>query len=188
MLLLTNKATEDVRARKHIIKLLRSRATLSQDLLETRKLLSGITLVLAKLLSGLDIVLSVLILKTFSSLLEISSELVELASGDILSNDYVQDGDGTGELIKTAADGAVGASLLVQELNKGLLGAGAGVGLGLSRAFGEELDGGVSGYALLLGQGAGVLGFGVDLCDDDIGFKGEVIGEGFPGWGKGLAV
>src|SRR3954454_1680 len=118
MRLLANKATENVTARKNIIQLLRSRTTLGQDLLETSKLLSGIFPILAQLLSSLDIVLGVLILQTLSSLLNISSELVELASGDALSNNLVQGSDGAGELVETATDGAVGAGLLVQELDQ----------------------------------------------------------------------
>jgi hypothetical protein len=79
-------------------------------------------------------------------------------------------------------------SLLVDELDKGLLRSWAGVRLGLSGALGEELDCREAGNTLFLGEGAGVLGFGVDLGDNNTGLKGEVLGEGFPGRSEGLAV
>lgn len=41
---------------------------------------------------------------------------------------------------------------------------------------------------MLLSEGLGVLSFGVDLGDDNVGLEGEVVGEGFPGRSEGLAV
>lgn len=48
-------------------------------------------------------------------------------------------------------------------------------------ALGEEFNGGVAFDAVFFGCGA--VGFGVDFGDDDVGFGGEVFGEGFPDWG-----
>lgn len=188
MLLLANKATENVAARENVIQLLGGRVTLSQDLLEASELLGSIALVLAQLIRGLDIVLSVLVLQTLGGLLNLSDQDVELLRRDVLGNDFVQNGDGACQAVKTATDGAVGTSLLVDELNKGLLGACAGVRLGLGGALGEELDGRESGDTLFLGQGTGVLSFGVDLGNNNVGLEGEVLGECFPGRSEGLAV
>ena len=79
-------------------------------------------------------------------------------------------------------------SLLVDELDKGLLRSCTGVRLGLGGALGEELDCRETGNTLFLGEGAGVLSLGVDLGDNNAGLKGEVLGEGFPGRSEGLAV
>lgn len=185
---LTSKAAEDVAAGDHVIKLLRSRATLLQNLDKTSELLGGILAVLAQLVGNLDVVLGVLALQVLGSLLDLGSERLELLRGHVLSNELVQHLNGACLAVQTTADGATGTGLAVQEVNKGLLGAGAGVGLGLGRALGEELDSRVAGNALLLGQGLGVLGLGVDLSDHDVVLEGEVIGKGFPDGSKGLAV
>jgi hypothetical protein len=39
-----------------------------------------------------------------------------------------------------------------------------------------------------LGKGFGIFGFGVNLGDQDGGFGDEVVSEGFPDGGQGLAV
>jgi hypothetical protein len=39
-----------------------------------------------------------------------------------------------------------------------------------------------------LGKGFGVLGFGVNLCDEDGGLGGKVVGKSLPDGGEGLAV
>lgn len=41
---------------------------------------------------------------------------------------------------------------------------------------------------MVLGSGFGVFGFGVDLCDEDIGLVGEVMGNSLPDRGERLAV
>jgi hypothetical protein len=41
---------------------------------------------------------------------------------------------------------------------------------------------------LLLCEGLGVLSFSVDLGNQNTGLGNEVVGEGFPDWGEGLAV
>lgn len=188
MLLRANKATENVAAGENVIQLLGGRATLSQDLLEAGQLLDSIFLVLAQLLRGLDIVLGVLVGQTLGGLLNISHQIVELLRRDALANNLVQNGDGACQAVKTATDGTVSTSLLVDELDKGLLGACAGVGLGFGGALGEELDGRESGNTLFLAQSTGILGFGVDLGDNNVGLEGEVVGEGFPDRSEGLAV
>lgn len=183
-----NKAAEDIAAGDNIIQLLRSRATLGQDLLKPSDLLGGVGLVLAQLLSSFDIVLSILILKALGGLLDLNSQLIQLLRRDVLRDNLIEHSDGTGGAVKTTPGSTVSAGLLVDELDKGLLRASTGVGLGLGGALGEEFDGGVTGDTLLLGQGAGVFRFSIDLGDNDVGFECVVIGEGFPNGSEGLAV
>lgn len=80
------------------------------------------------------------------------------------------------------------SGLLVQEVNESLFGSGALVRDRFCRALREELDCWVAGDTLFFGESAGVLAFGVDLCDDNIGLEGEVISEGFPGRSQGFAI
>jgi len=188
MLTTTQELAQNVTARDKVINLLRRRTTLLDNLAQTSKLLLSISLVLAKLLRNLNIVLRVLVLQTLHALLNFPNKALEVARGNILSNKRVDLGNSTSLLIKTAADSTVSTGLLVQEVNEGLLGASTLVRLGLLGALGEELDGGVAGDALFSGKGLGVLGFGVDLGNDDVGLEDEVVGEGFPGRGKALAV
>jgi len=61
----------------------------------------------------------------------------------------------------------VGAGFVVQEVNEGLLGAGAAVGFGLSRALGEVLDGWEGLDALLRGGLLTGRRIGVDFGDND---------------------
>lgn len=188
MLTTTQELAQNVTARDKVINLLRRRTTLLDNLAQTSKLLLSISLVLAKLLRNLNIVLRVFVLQTLHALLNFPNKALEVARGNILSNKRVDLGNSTSLLIKTAADSTVSTGLLVQEVNEGLLGASTLVRLGLLGALGEELDGGVAGDALFSGKGLGVLGFGVDLGNDDVGLEDEVVGEGFPGRGKALAV
>lgn len=185
---LASKGAEDVAAGDDVIKLLRSRATLLQDLNKTSKLLGGILAILAQLVGNLDVVLSVLVLQTLGGLLDLGSKFLEFLRGRVLGNKVVQHLDGASLAVQTTTNGAAGASLAVQEVDKGLLGAGAGVGLGLGGALGEELDRRVTGDTLLLGQSLSILGLGVDLGNHDVVLEGEVVGEGLPDGSEGLAV
>ena len=100
----------------------------------------------------------------------------------------VQDVDGAALGVEAAAGEAVGAGLLVEEVDELLLGPAAGVGLALGRALGEELDGRVGSDALLAGSRLAVLGLRINLGDDDVGLGDEVLRESFPGRSQGLAV
>lgn len=81
------------------------------------------------------------------------------------------------------------ARLLVDEVDKVVLGATALVVFRGGAALREELDGRVGLDALVLGRLLCVGGLGVDFGDDDGGFlRGEGRGEGFPGRGEGFAV
>jgi hypothetical protein len=80
------------------------------------------------------------------------------------------------------------ASVCVKELDEILLGATTLVWERVGGALGKIFDGGVGRNALILGESLGVLGLGVDLCDEDGGFGDEIGGEGFPDWGERLAV
>jgi hypothetical protein len=82
----------------------------------------------------------------------------------------------------------MGAGVRVQEVDEVLLGAGAFVRVGLDAALLEVLDGGVGLDALFLCERFGVLGFGVDLCDQDVGLGSEVVGKSLPDGRERLAV
>lgn len=82
----------------------------------------------------------------------------------------------------------MGTSIRVDELNKVLLGTGALIWQRLSGALLEVLDSRVGGDALFGGDGLAVLGFGIDLGDEDAGLECEVVGEGFPDGSEALAV
>lgn len=82
----------------------------------------------------------------------------------------------------------MGASVGVEEVDEVLLRATALVWESLSATLLEVLDGGVGLYALVLCKGLGVLGFSVDLSDQDVRLVGEVVGEGLPDGSEGLAV
>lgn len=188
LLTTTQELTQDVTPRDKIIQLLRRRATLLDDLGQPRKLLTGILLVLANLLGNLDIVLRGLVLRTLDALLDITNQVREVTCRNVLANERVQVGDCAGLLVQTTSNGTVGAGLGVQEVNEGLLRACALVGFGVVGALGKELDGGEAGDALFAGESLCVLSFSVDLRDHDAGFEDVVVGEGFPGRSKALAV
>jgi hypothetical protein len=80
------------------------------------------------------------------------------------------------------------SSLLVDELDEVGLRAATSVSLGLLAALGEELDVWVAGNALLLGCSLRILGFSVNLGNDNVGLVGKVFGDSFPDWCEVLAV
>lgn len=80
------------------------------------------------------------------------------------------------------------AGVLVEVLNERVLGAGTLVRGGLGRSLLEELDCRVRGDALLLGESLCVLGFSINLGDQNIGLVDEGVGESLPSGGEGLAV
>lgn len=82
----------------------------------------------------------------------------------------------------------MGAGVLVEECDECLLGAATLVGGGLKGTLLEVLDGRVRGDALLLSESLCVLGFGVDLGDQDVGLVDEVVGESLPDGGESLTV
>jgi hypothetical protein len=82
----------------------------------------------------------------------------------------------------------VGTSVGVEEVDEVLLRAAALVWKSFGAALLEVLDGGVGLDALLLCEGLGVLGFGVNLSNQDIRLVDEVVCEGLPDGGESLAV
>lgn len=82
-----------------------------------------------------------------------------------LLDDGVEGFDGAACGVETAAWSTVGAGVGVEEVDEVFLCAGAFVGERLGAALGEVFDGGVGLDALVLCEGFGVLGFGVDLGD-----------------------
>lgn len=187
-LLLTQELAQNIATGDEVVDLLRCRTALGDDLLHTSEFLVGILLVLAELLGNLNIVLGVLVLQALGSLLHLTEELLNVLGGGVLGDQLVEGGNGASSVIETASDGAVSASLLVHELNEGLLGASARVGNTLLGALGEEFDGRVSGDTLLPGSGFGVLSFSINLGDHNVGLEDEVLSEGLPGRGEVLAV
>jgi hypothetical protein len=154
--------------------------------LEALGLFLGVLLVGTDLLEDLDVVLGVLVLQSGG---EGGGLLNAVAVGSLeLLNNGVESLDGSAGGIETAADSAVSAGVLVEELDECLLRAAALVWAGLEGALLEVLDGRVRGDALLLGESLCVLGFSVNLCDQDIGLVNEGVGESLPDGGEGLAV
>ncbi len=182
----TQELPQNVTPADQIIKLLRSQVSLADKALQTLGLLLSVVLVGANLLEDLEIVLGVLILQCSSE----GSSLFDTVSigGLELGHNSIESLDGAASGIETTADSTVGAGMLVEELNESIFRASALVWAGLGRALLEELDGGVRGDALLLCKGLGVLGFGIDLSNQDVGLVDEGVGESFPGGGKRLAV
>lgn len=78
--------------------------------------------------------------------------------------------------------------LLIEESNKIRLRASAIVCLWLLTAFWEKLNGWVGRDSLVFGSSLRVLGFGVNLCNKNVGLICEICGNGLPYWRKGLAV
>jgi hypothetical protein len=78
--------------------------------------------------------------------------------------------------------------LLVEKSNEICLSAPTIVCLWFLAALGEELDGWVGRNALVFGSGLRILGFGVNLCNKNVGLVCEICGNGLPYWSKGLAV
>lgn len=186
ILLLTQELPQDVTPANQIIQLLLRETTLSNKTLQPLKLLLRVSRVLASLLKHLGIVLCVLVLKRAGQLLRLLDAIGPCALE--LLDDCVESIDSAASRVETAAGSAVGACVCVEEVDEVLLGAGALVGEGLAAALLEVLDGGVGLDALVLCESFGVLGFGIDLCDEDGGLSGEVVGEGLPDGSKRLAV
>ena len=182
----TQELLEDVAPADQIVELLGGEVALGDQALQTLRLLLGVLLVGTGLLEDLDVVLSVLVLQSGG---ESSSLLNTVAVGRLeFLNDGVESLDGATGGIKTAANSAVGAGVLVEVLDERILGTSALVRGGLEGTLLEELDGRVGGDALLLCKGLCVLGFGVDLGDKDVGLVDEGAGESLPDGSEGLAV
>lgn len=77
LLSLTQELTKNIAARNQIVKLLRRKTTLGQDLGQSVKLLGDVSLTLLQLVSNLDIVLSILLLHILSGLLDFVGKLSE---------------------------------------------------------------------------------------------------------------
>lgn len=112
---------------------------------------------------------------------------IAIGAGELLSNG-VKSLNGAASGIKSTSNSAVCARLLIDVGNEVLLVAASLVCNGLGGAFGEELDCGVGGNALLLGSTFCVWSFGVNFGDQDSRFGDEICGEGFPGRSKRLAI
>jgi hypothetical protein len=186
LLLEAQELPQDVAPAGQVIELLGRQVALSNQALEPLELLLGILFVCTNFREDLSVVLRVLVLEGSSQLQRLLGTVAVCAVK--LLDDGVESFDGAAGGVKTAADSAVGASIGVQELDKVLLGAAALVGESLGAALLEVLDCGVGLDALLGCEGFGVLGFGIDLGDQDIRLTGEGVGEGLPDGGEGLAV
>lgn len=189
---LLDKLAEDVGLGGKLIKLGRGQTTLLEDTLQTGELLSSKTVALAKLVKDADVVLGVLVLgillEALSSLLDLGSGIGKGGATNVLGDNLIENGEGASGGINTAAGGAVGTGLLVEEGNKGLLRTATVVVLGSGAALGEELDGGIRGHTIIVGGGLAVLSLGINLGNDDVGLVGEGGGKRLPSGGKALAV
>ena len=190
LLLLGQELPENVAAASEVVELLLGKVALlgalGDQTLQALELLLGVLLVCGNLLKDLDIVLGVLVLDVGRGLLDLL-DTVSVGLGE-LGDDGVESLIGATGGIETTANGAVGSSVGVDELDKVLLGASALVWEGLGGALLEVLDGGVRADALLGSNGLGVLGFGVDLGDQDAGLEGKISRNLLPGGGEALAV
>ena len=82
----------------------------------------------------------------------------------------------------------MGAGLLVDVLDEGVLGTATLVRNAVLAAGREELDGRVRADALLLGDGLAVGRLGINLGDDDILIVVKVVSKSLPRGGEVLAV
>jgi len=186
LLLLAQEPPEDVAPAHEVIELLRRKVALADQALEPLELLLGVSLVRGGLLEDLGVVLGVLVLESVGQLLRLLSA-ISICALELLNNG-VEGFDGSAGRVKTAANSAVGASVGVEEVDEVLLGAATLVWESLGTALLEVLDGGVGLDALLGCEGLGVLGFGVDLGNQNAGLVDEVVGEGLPDGCESLAV
>lgn len=186
LLLFAQEPPEDVAPAHEVIELFRRKVALADQALEPLELLLGIALVRGGLLEDLGVVLGVLVLECVGQLLRLLSA-IGICALELLNNG-VEGFDGSAGRVKTAANSAVSASVGVEEVNEVLLGAAALVWESLGAALLEVLDGGVGLNALLGCESLGVLGFGVDLGDQNAGLIDEVVGEGLPDGCESLAV
>jgi len=190
-LILKQESREDVTPLGHLVDLLRRQSTLLQKAGQSRLLLHGILWVASQLGQSLEIVLGAHVLDALGGLLDRlggSLDVLDAVAGHVLGEDGVDCLDGAGLGAQAATGDAKGTGLAVHVVDDGFLAAATGVGLGGLGALGEELDGRVAGYFLRLRRGFAVLGFGVDLCDQDGRLGGEVGGYLLPDGGEGLAV
>jgi hypothetical protein len=185
-LLSAEELPQDVAAADQVVELLGGEVALADQTLQTLELLLGVALVGASLLEDLDVVLSVLVLEVSGDLLGL---LDTITVGRLeLGNNSLEGLDGATSGVETATNSAVGARVLVEVLDEGVLRAATLVQDRLGGALLEELDGRVRGNALLGGKGLCVLSLGINLGDQDVGLVDEVVGEGLPDGGEGLAV
>ncbi|THW90286.1 tRNA pseudouridine synthase B [Aureobasidium pullulans] len=185
---LGDKLAENVAALGQVVNLLRCEATLLEQVVESLGLLLDVSRVLGKLVEDLDVVLSVSVLDVLRSGQNLLLNGLKSTTAGILGDEAVESGDGASSDVKTTTNGTVSTGLLVEVLDKGLLGTSTLIGDRLLGTLGEELDGRVALDALVLSSGLCVLGFGVNLGDEDVGFVGEGVGELLPDRSKSLAV
>jgi hypothetical protein len=185
---LGNKLAENVATLGQVINLLGCKTTLLEQVVESLGLLLDVTRVLSKLVKDLDVVLSVGVLDVLGSGHDLLLDGLESATAGVLGNEAIESGNGASSDVKTTTNSTVGTSLLVEVLDKSVLGTTTLVGNRLLGSLGEELDGRVTLDALVLSSGLCVLGFGINLGDEDIGFVGVGVGELLPDGSKSLAV
>jgi len=152
-IILHQELREDITPPLQIINLLRRKPTLLQQPSQPRLLLHRILRVPRDLRHSPKVITLHIIADVLGRLRELSSRLLHITHAvrrDVLRQDSVQGLDRAGLSIQSAADHAVHAGLLVDEVDEGVFCSGAGVGRGLGAALGEELDGGEAGDALFL--------------------------------------
>lgn len=100
----------------------------------------------------------------------------------------VEDINGTSSSIETTTSDTVSTDLLVDKGNQVGLRSATTVKLALGRTSREELDGRVAGNTLILCNRLAVISLGVNLSNDNVGLKEEVLGQLLPGRSQVLAV
>lgn len=188
-----NELLQDVGLGLELIELGGSEAALLDDTVKAGKLLSNPVVALGQLIKDANVVLGVLVLCLLAEVVDgllglgTQSRQAFAASGELQSN-VVKDINGTSGSIETATSNTVSSNLFVDEGNQVLLRSATIVELALGRAGGEELDGRVTGDTLVLCNGLAVVGFSVNLANNDVGLEQKVLSQLLPGRSQVLAV
>lgn len=185
---LGNKLAEDVAALGQVVNLLRCKTAFLEQVVQSLRLLLDVARVLSELVEDLDVVLSIGVLDGLGSGQDLLLDGLESATAGVLGYEAVESGDGASSDVKATTNSTVGTGLLIEVLDKSILGTATLVGDRLLGTLREELDGRVALDALLLSSGLCVLGFSINLGDEDVGFVGVSVGELLPDRSKSLAV
>lgn len=189
---LLDKLAQDIGLALDLVTLSGSKAALGEDTVQARKLLGGIALALVELVEDAHVVLGVLVLsillELLGLLLDLGSDVGDLITAEHLGDKSVEGSNRAGDGVELAARDTVGAGLLVDVLDEGVLGTATLVRNAVLAAGREELDGRVRADALLLGDGLAVGRLGINLGDDDILIVVKVVSKSLPRGGEVLAV
>lgn len=182
----TQELPQDVAPAGQVVELLRGQIALADQALQALRFLLSVLLVGANLLEYFDVVLGVLVLQ---SCRKGGSLINAVTVGRLeLRDDSIKSLNGATRGIQTTADSTVCAGILVEVLNERIFRTSALVWGGLGGTLLEEFDGRVRGDTLLLSKGLCVLGFRIDLGDQNVGLVDKGVGKSLPDGSEGFAV